>query len=216
MEIDKKSDHQSCMSGCSHVVTGSIGLILALLLLIGGGYLLLRGIGAYLIVADDLEPSHAIVILSGGTESRMAEALALYNDQFGDVIVLTETGENLEDFNYLHSFDMRIQLLSNGVPDGNILITTIEVDDTMDEARAVKELLKNRQLNSAIVVTDPYHTRRVSMIFRDVFSDSNVQIMIRPVRSSWFNSRTWFLDLRGWQFTILEYLKIMDYKLGLE
>jgi uncharacterized SAM-binding protein YcdF (DUF218 family) len=110
---------------------------------------------------------------------------------------------------------MRIQLMNNGVPSGNILITDHIVGSTVDEAVAVKNLLTNRQFNSAIIVTDPYHTKRTSIIFRDTFADSPIKLMIRPVASSWYNSRSWFLSLRGWQYTFLEYLKLAGYYMGI-
>jgi uncharacterized SAM-binding protein YcdF (DUF218 family) len=84
----------------------------------------------------------------------------------------------------------------------------------LDEAVAVRDLMKKRQFDSAIVVTDPYHTRRTYWIFSEVFADEDVKIIIRPVRSSWFNSRKWFTSLKGWQFTLLEYSKLISTKLG--
>jgi len=168
-----------------------------------------------LIVADELEPAKAIVVLSGGDETRMQEALNLYKEGYAKIIILTETGQELENLDVLHSFDMRIQLMNNGVPSGNILITDHVVGSTEDEAFAVKNLLTNRQFDSAIIVTDPYHTKRTAIIFRDVFADSNIKLIIWPVRGSWYNSRTWFLSPRGWQFTLLEYLKLAGYLLGI-
>ena len=216
MTEDKERKEKSCLSGCFKLFTRGIGIFVLLIILVGFTYLLLRGAGAYLIVADEMEPAKAVVVLSGGTESRMREALRLYNDNFGDVIILTETGEEIADLEVLHSFDMRIQLMNNGVPSGNILVTSIEVRSTMDEAKAVLDLMSRRQLSSAIVVTDPYHTRRTRKIFNDIFQGSNIDLFIRPVRGSWFNSRSWFLSLQGWQFAILEYLKLIGYTLGIE
>ena len=216
MAEDKERKEKSCLKGCYKLFTRGICILVLIIILIGFTYLLLRGAGAYLIVADEMEPAKAVVVLSGGTESRMREALRLYNDNFGDVVILTETGEEIADLEVLHSFDMRIQLMNNGVPSGNILITSIEVSSTVDEAKAVLDLMSRRQLSSVIVVTDPYHTRRTRKIFNDIFQGSNIDLFIRPVRGSWFNSRSWFLSPQGWQFTILEYLKLIGYTLGFE
>lgn len=211
--IERKQNHG--LDGCSSLFT-SIGCMLILLLLsLAGFYVLLRGAGAFLIVADELVPAKAIVILSGGTESRMNEALRIYEDNYADVIILTETGEKVVDTDYLYSFDMRIQLMSNGVPSGNILMTKLEVASTVDEARAVKEIMMIHQYPSAIIVTDPYHSRRTRQIFNDVFAETDIKLYIRPVRDSWFNSRSWFLSAQGWQFILLEYTKLIGYWLGL-
>ncbi len=206
---------KSCVQSCLGIFTSGFVVIAFVILLAVGGYLFLRGSGAFLIVADELEKASAIVVLSGGDETRMSEALDLYEDGYADILILTETGRELENLDVLHSFDMRIQLMNNGVPSGNILITDHIVGSTVDEAVAVKNLLTNRQFNSAIIVTDPYHTKRTSIIFREIFGDSPIKLMIRPVTSSWYNSRSWFLSPRGWQFTLLEYLKLVGYYLGI-
>lgn len=211
-----ENGRQSCFSGCSRIVGGGILLAVLLLIFAVGGYFILRAAGAFLIVADELENAKAIVILGGGNESRMAEALSLYEDGYARLIILTETGIHLDEFDYLQSFDLQIQLLNNGIPSGNILITEEEVSSTLDEARTVRELLENRQLDSAIIVTDPYHARRTRIIFNDVFDGSSVQVSIRPSRASWYNSRTWFLNPRGWQYTVLEYIKLAAYWLGVD
>lgn len=206
---------ESRTRSCLGYFAGGFGVLAILFILIIGGYVILRGAGAFLIVADELEPAKAIVVLSGGDETRMQEALNLYKEGYAKIIILTETGQELGNLDVLHSFDMRIQLMNNGVPSGNILITDHIVGSTEDEAFAVKNLLTNRQFDSAIIVTDPYHTKRTAIIFRDVFADSNIKLIIWPVRGSWYNSRTWFLSPRGWQFTLLEYLKLAGYLLGI-
>jgi len=207
---------KSCVQSCLGIFTSGFVVLAFVILLAVGGYLFLRGSGAFLIVADELENANAIVVLSGGDETRMSEALSLYEEGYANIIILTETGRELENLDVLHSFDMRIQLMNNGVPSGNILITDHIVGSTVDEAVAVKNLLANRQMNSAIIVTDPYHTKRTSIIFRDIFADSPIKLIVRPVSSSWFNSRTWFLSFRGWQYTLLEYLKLAGYFLGIQ
>jgi uncharacterized SAM-binding protein YcdF (DUF218 family) len=207
---------KNCFQSCLGIFASGFGLLVILVVMAIAGYVLLRGAGAFLITADELEPAKAIVVLSGGDETRMREALDLYEAKYANIIILTETGRELENLDVLHSFDMRIQLMNNGVPTGNILITDHIVGSTVDEAVALKNLLTNRQFNSAIIVTDPYHTKRTSIIFHDIFGESPIKLIIRPVSSSWFNSHSWFLSPRGWQYTLLEYLKLTGYFLGIK
>ena len=214
METSKENQKNSCFGGCLNLIGGAVGVIIVLLLVSFIGYLFFRAAGAYLIIADDLTPVDTIIIMGGGDEGRMNEALELYHEKYARIIVLTETGVRIEEFDYMQSFDLRIQLLNNGVPSGNILITDSEVTSTLEEAYAVKQLLEKRQFSSAIIVTDPYHTKRTSIIFKDVFSEQDIELYFRPVTPSWYNSRTWFLSPSGWKFTILEYVKLLAYKLG--
>jgi uncharacterized SAM-binding protein YcdF (DUF218 family) len=192
---------------------GFLGSIFLIIIVVTAGYFGLRALGAYLIISSELKPANAIVILSGGDESRMQEALRLYNENYAKMIILTETGQTTEGFTQLYSFDMRIVLLSHGVPSGNILITDHSVSSTRDEALVVKNLMINQQMKSAIIVTDPYHTRRALNIFKENFADTDIQLSIKPVQNSWYNSRTWFLKIDGWKFTILEYFKLLADKL---
>ncbi len=173
----------------------------------------LRAAGDFLIVSSDLEYANAIVVLSGGDESRMQEALDLYYQNYSGLIILTETGEQVEGYEHLHSFDMRIGLLNNGVPSGNIVLTEQVVTSTEDEAQAVKQILQNRQFISCIVVTDPYHTRRTMRIFQAVFADTDIKIIIRPTSNHWYKADDWFLKISGWKFTVLEYIKYFAYQM---
>jgi uncharacterized SAM-binding protein YcdF (DUF218 family) len=192
---------------------GFLGSIILLIIVIAAGYFSLRASGAYLIISSELQPATAIVVLSGGDESRMKQALQLYNENYAKMIILTETGQTTEGYTQLYSFDMRIVLLSHGIPSGNILITDSRVSSTRDEALAVKNLMISQQMKSAIIVTDPYHTRRALDIFKENFAGTDIKLSIQPVQNSWYNSRTWFLKFDGWKFTILEYIKLIADKL---
>jgi len=79
----------------------------------------------------------------------------------------------------------------------------------------VKNLMINQQMKSAIIVTDPYHTRRAFNIFIENFNDTDIRLSIQPVHNSWYTSRTWFLKFDGWKFTILEYIKLFADKLNI-
>ena len=209
-----ETKQKSCFGGCLKIAGGMFGVGILLIFLVLFGYLLLRGAGAFLIISDELQQASAIVIMGGGSERRMGEALELFRDKLSRIIILTETGEYVEDYDYLESFDLQIQLLNNGVPAGNILITDMKATSTLEEARAVLKVLNARQMNSAIIVTDPYHTKRTSIIFNDVFQGSDIQLYFHAVNPSWYNSRSWFLSKDGWKFTTLEYIKLFAYKFG--
>jgi uncharacterized SAM-binding protein YcdF (DUF218 family) len=68
---------------------------------------------------------------------------------------------------------------------------------------------------SAMIITDPYHTFRTRLIFRQVFEGSEVDISVRPVREHWYRSNTWWASLEGWQVTILEYGKLAVHLVGI-
>ena len=178
---------------------------------------ILTAIGGILIIADPLKKADAVVVLSGGSDlSRMQEAARLYKDKYADMFILTETGQELRNFNESASFYFQLQAMDMGVPSGAILITEQHASSTYEEAKAVRKLLEQRQFKSCIVVTDPFHTFRTRLIFREVFQDSGITVRVRPVRGHWYRSTTWWTTAEGRETTIQEYIKIFGYFLGVK
>lgn len=175
---------------------------------------LLVTLGNFLVASDPIEPVTALIMLSGGTDSRMAEVIRLYQQGIAQKVILTETGHvlwEIEGMEFTYSTDVRTQLINAGIPAGEILITKGVADSTKDEALAVRALMEYYGIESGIVITDPYHTRRTRIIFWDMFSYSGIHLGVHPVSDSWYKPSTWFLSARGWKYTWLEYLKLFGY-----
>ncbi len=171
----------------------------------------LTALGGILVVADPLQKADAIVVLSGGSEERIQEAIRLYQEEYADTVILTETGAVLEEYNAEYSRELRLVLLNAGIPGGAIKITPRNAASTRDEAKDVRTLVQSLHPQKLIVVTDPYHTLRTRMIWKEVFQDTETEILVRPVRNSWYSSSTWWLSAAGWQNTTYEYIKLFGY-----
>ena len=179
-------------------------------------YLILWALGGILIVGDSLQKSDVVVLLGGGDRQRMEEAVAIYQNKQAGMVVLTETGESDPETGILYSQLQREEMIEMGVPDGGIEFTEQHGNSTFEEAYAVRKLLtQSGRLESAIVVTDPYHTLRTRLIFRDVFRDTDIRLSVRPVRSHWYRSNTWWLSREGWQVTVSEYAKVFAFFMGI-
>lgn len=176
-----------------------------------GFFLFLSAAGAFLITADPLEKSEAVVLLSGGDEKRMDEAVRIYQEKFASTIILTETGENVKGYNTQYSKEQRDVLLEKGIPLGAIEITEKPAASTRGEAKVVKTLVNNKRVHSLIIVTNSYHSLRTRLVFRDVFKDTEIKILVQPVRGSWYRSMTWWLSPQGWEATVSEYVKLGAY-----
>lgn len=194
---------------------GPLGLVL-LFLLPFVFYLVLWGMGGILIVGDSLQKSDVVVLLGGGDALRMQEAVTIYQDKLAGMIILTETGETDPKTGIPYSQLQKEEMMSLGVPAGGIEFTDEHGNSTYEEAYAVRKLLtQSGRVTSAIIVTDPYHTLRTRLIFRDVFRETNIRISVRPVRSHWYRSTTWWQSREGWQFTLSEYAKVFAFFVGL-
>jgi len=184
-------------------------------LLAVGVYLALWGAGALLVVADSPRPADAIVLLSGGGPERITEAARLYRDFKVPRVITTETGVWNDAFEQPATLFIHRELIRQGIPADNIITTSGQANSTFNEARAVREILESRGLTSCIVVTDPFHTFRTRLIFRQVFRGSGISVWVRPAREHWYRSNTWFTTRAGWRITLLEYLKLLAYLLGI-
>jgi len=213
MAIEKKKRRGCFLSSCLAGIGGLVGLILLIIVSPVILEVLLWSLGGYLIVADPIEPVDAVVILSGGTDdSRLDEAARLYTDKITDKIIITETGENLPGSSVIRSFFTRQQLGELGVPEEAIITTEKHVSSTWSEARVVMKLMLGLEMKSCIVVTDPFHTRRARLVFRDEFTPRGIKVLIQPVRGHWYKSSSWWTSRRGWDVTIDEYSKLIGYE----
>lgn len=176
---------------------------------------ILIGLGAILIVSDPLKESDVVAVLGGADLERMDEAVNYYKDLGAHYFVLTDTGETIPDTGQRFIVTRRRDAINLGVAESSILITHGQVSSTWDEAEGVLEMVKDRNRNSVVVVTDPYHSLRTRVIFRKAFAGSGVTPIIRPVTGHWYKSRSWFLSQQGWRVTLMEYIKLSGVILGI-
>jgi uncharacterized SAM-binding protein YcdF (DUF218 family) len=169
-------------------------------------YLFLTTIGAILIVADPIVPVDAVVILSGDTGERLEMAAEMLNRGHVNNLVITNTDRTAN-----RRLAQEAEKL--GFDEDRIFITDLEVDSTLDEARAVLKFARQQGWSSFMVVTDPFHSFRTRVIFRRELRGSGVSISVRPVVGHWFRSSTWFFSRAGWNAVILEITKLFKYLL---
>jgi uncharacterized SAM-binding protein YcdF (DUF218 family) len=170
-------------------------------------YLLLVGLGATLIVADPVQHVDAVVVLSGDDGDRLGLALEMLERGYTTRLILTDTTNAA-------NARLKEEAIDGGFNENRIYLTDIRVDSTLDEAIAVLELAQAHHYTELMVVTDPYHSFRTRLIFRDVFANSGIAILVRPVVGHWYRSMTWFFHWEGWRFTFLEITKLLLYLLG--
>ncbi len=185
------------------------------------GLWLVSWLGArWLIVRAPLERADAIVVLSGSAtlSERVQHAARLYTEKRAPKILLTtdnlQGGWSRSEQRNLYFYEIAIRQLNRlGVPTENIEVMTPPVTSTWDEATALRDYAKAHNLRSILIVTSSYHSRRALFTFRHFFADSDTQVGINPVETGIQTPRpaTWWLHIRGWQFVLVEYLKLIYY-----
>jgi uncharacterized SAM-binding protein YcdF (DUF218 family) len=175
----------------------------------------------WLIVSAPLDHADAIVVLSGSAtlSERTQHAARLYAQQRSQKILLTTDNQQggwstAEQRNpYFDEIAIK-ELIKSGVPAQNIEVVRPPVSSTWDEALLIGEYSKTHNFRSILIVTSAYHSRRALFTFRTLLRDSNTQIGLDPVVTGIQTPApaTWWLHAGGWQFVLVEYLKLIYYR----
>lgn len=178
--------------------------------------LVLWGLGRGLFISQRLSPADAIVALGGDVNtSRLEQAATLMRQGMADFLIITETN-TLLNTGQMESYFLRQQAAALGVPPDRIFVTEASATSTWDEARAARKLMLRSGWNSLIVVTDPYHTRRVQLAFSRDFYRHDLQVLVTTTADHWWRPSRWFLSREGWLVTAREYIKLFGQLAGLE
>jgi uncharacterized SAM-binding protein YcdF (DUF218 family) len=192
-------------------------LFLIILIYIGA----CRRAGSWLIKEDSLVHSDALVLLVGERASRLLQVTDLYNKKLADILLVVETSR--EAYKQLEERGIQIKnstdeiveaLLLLGIPGKDIVIIAGDADSTQDEARIIRDFVTDRpNIDTLLLVTSPYHTRRASIIFKTVFRKAGVKthIACSPNNYSDFDGDKWWRNKQEIQLVIFEYIKLANF-----
>ncbi len=191
------------------------------LVVIGIGWVLLApSLANYLIVEKPLEHADAIIVLSGSAvyKERTRKAAQLYKQGVASQIIITDDGEhagwssNEQTNPALVELEQR-ELIANGVMPDAITVLPGLVSGTDQEAKAFENEITARPVNSVLIVTSAYHTRRAIRIFEKILAGENVEIGIvhAPPGEQTPNPNYWWIKPGGWQMVAGEYVKSAVY-----
>jgi len=172
---------------------------------------ILRTIGNYLIISDPLEKSDAILVLSGDTTKgeRVAEAVKLFKKGYGKYLVLS--GNKIAWDTYAVE-PMKKEATSLRIPEHSIITIKSEAHSTIEEAKIILGVFKERHFKSMILVTSSYHTRRAKWIFLKVFNGSSIKISACPANNVEYDADRWWQKRESAKSLFYEYTKLIWYK----
>lgn len=150
--------------------------------------LLVIALGWFIAPRDGLRKADAIIVVSGGeTESRVETGVALWYDELAPTLVFSGAAADRGTSN---AEVMQRLALQSGVP---LSATIIEEQSgtTKQNAEFLKPTFEAQNIRSAILVTSPYHARRVKVTFEKVFGDE-VSFLVYPATDTrWARSSWW-------------------------
>ncbi len=170
----------------------------------------LRLIGDFLIVRDSLQPADVIHVIAGD-DYRTDYAFQLYKQGYGKTVFFT--GGWCDIHLYQHGEHAEERALTQDISVDAIAYDNSNVMSTYMEAERLKEWIARNPypVRSVIVVSDPFHMRRVQWTYRKVFGDQ-IQIQMAPVPFDLTPyQRTWWKDPESRQYVRDEYSKLIYY-----
>jgi uncharacterized SAM-binding protein YcdF (DUF218 family) len=184
---------------------------------------ILRMLGSFLIVEDDLRPAAAIIPLGGEGNPpwREIEAARLYRAGWAPSVIIVRSAGHHGSGDFRHVATevrqpweiSREALASEGVPTSAIVVVNDRVENTMEELRAAFRRLRVKD-RPVILVTSKYHTRRASLAWRYVAGPASPAI-VRGIGQDSFDPARWWLENRVVSTVLHEYLGIVRHWAGL-
>jgi len=168
-------------------------MLLRLLRAFGGVLLLALGVWALLIAAvylygrrDEARPADAIVVLGAAQydgrpspvlRARLDHAIELYRRGYAPVVILTGgvgAGDTVSEAVVGSRYAEK-----NGVP-AHAILTERAGLSTLESIDAVANMMRHRELGSAILVSDPFHMLRLRILARS----RGIHALSSPTRTS--------------------------------
>lgn len=175
-------------------------------------------------IADSPRIADAIVVFAGGVgesgkagqgyEERVKYAVELYEKGFAKDIVFSSGYA----FIYKEPLVMKALAVSLGIPEDAVILED-KARNTYENVKFTSEILKGNGWKKILLISSPYHMRRVMLVFGKIAKDINV--VYSPVSESSFYShpekdshgkRIWKrIGLRQLKSVTHEYISILYY-----
>ena len=171
----------------------------------------LRGIGHFLCVETPVKKADVIYVFAGHTMERSLRATRLFDENYSKKIVVSGelVSDNLKALNlFINEAHVTARALERkGVPQKNIVIIE-HGTSTLEELLLLRDYMERNKLRSAILVSSPFHMRRIVMASHKVFADSNLTLYFTAAHPSitdldnWWNDETDLITVQN------EYIKL--------
>jgi uncharacterized SAM-binding protein YcdF (DUF218 family) len=196
----------------------AIGLAVAVLA-IGLAWLerepILRHIGAWWVISDDLAPADAVVVLGGDLDVRPFAAAEIYKHGLaGTILVSNVQLGKAERLGFIpsHTELNRDILLKLGVPIAAIVAFGDNLSSTQQEAAAVRQWAEQSQAKRIIVPTELFTARRTRWIFDRELAPIGVQVIVYALPAVQYTLADWWRHHDGLVDFNNEVLKYLYYR----
>lgn len=155
--------------------------------------------------SDEPAESDLIVMLGGGDAGRMEKAAELYKEGYAEHVLITPVIESDE---LAQSSSLAMEY---GIPEDALILET-EADSTYTNATITMDIMKERDMHSALIVTSDYHIKRSKFIY-DRMNDGSFDF--RYIAALDKNGDRWHEADGAFYAWRTEFIKLWWYRFGL-
>ena len=193
----------------SRVSLAIMAVIVAVLVI--GHPIWLGAMGDWLVAREPIRPSDVIVVLAGNSVYRVQQGVALYKAGQAPRLLISNEPVRTHGFDSTWLDLRRLGLARLDVPDEAVVPIEQVSGSTFEEAQHSRDIMLRNGWRSAIVVTDPFHTRRALLTFRAVFGPAGLEVIPSPAEGSKYQTEGWWRDPDRGIRVIQEYVKFPYY-----
>jgi uncharacterized SAM-binding protein YcdF (DUF218 family) len=178
-----------------------------------------RWLGPWLVVNEPLARSDVIFVTDGKTPPRELEGAALFQEGWAPRVALTLPRDAVaEDVRRLSGEPAQQERASHilrkrGVPEASIVRLERMVDNTEQELQADFDYARAQGFRRVIIVSSPYHTRRIRAIWRSRF-EAEIPAIVRVTRYEPVDPARWWRSRRSLEEISHEVFGITNFLLG--
>jgi uncharacterized SAM-binding protein YcdF (DUF218 family) len=165
-------------------------------------YPIMRGMAGFLVYEDAPQTCDVVIVLGGGGPIRAERAVELMKDGYANRVMVTlpkETNPAAIDSNLINMESLELQSVfyMNGVAVENVFWSDEPFYSTYSEARYIRQWMKDREYEKAIVVTGLFQSRRAKWTLDHFMDESGITIWVVPAEGKHVSKDNWWTDVEG-------------------
>lgn len=146
-------------------------------------------------VDHDLRPADVVILPYGTSRERVRYAVYLYRQGYARKIVLSNEEIDIAGIDTSDSGELvRREIILLGLPAEDVILLYERATSTYEEAGYLRQVMLKEGFRSAIVVAEPYRSRRTFLTYKKAFGEdiallSSVPEEENPRASKWWQRR---------------------------
>ena len=148
-----------------------------------------------------------LIVVATPSRPRFLYALDLLKKKYANQILLVgdDRIKTMQDHKTASEL-ARLEAISEGIAESRIHVK--HSTGTRTDALQAKLLMTALGLKSALVTSDPYNMRRLSMVFEKIFEDTELVLHLIPTNQKRKTPDYWWLSPHSFIYVIKEWIKL--------